>query len=104
MARRMEVFESITCMPQLIAMSFEELRLECYRVGFVTTGHAPMPVTPESAQWDTIPPFYSPFSQEALDSGFVPGQTDVSMTDESTGPWTFTFGVPDTGFGANMEF
>ncbi|KAH9834160.1 uncharacterized protein C8Q71DRAFT_164015 [Rhodofomes roseus] len=96
-ARPVEVFQSITCMPQCFAASFEELRLECYRVSYVTTGHAPMPVTSESAPWDTIPPFFSPFSEEVMEpADFVVGRTDVPMPDESTGPWAFTFGVPGT--------
>ena len=51
-------------------------------MSYVATGHAPMPVTPDSAQWDTIPPFYSPVVQEVTEvSGFGPSSPDVTMSD-----------------------
>ncbi|KZT69655.1 hypothetical protein DAEQUDRAFT_765248 [Daedalea quercina L-15889] len=90
-AKRVEVFESITCTPELTAASFEELRLECYRVSYLANGHAPMPVTADSVQWDTIPPFYSPFVQEVGPSNFEPSLVDITMGDESSDPWTSTF-------------
>ena len=55
-------------------------------MSYVATGHAPMPVTPDSAQWDTIPPFYSPVVQEVTEvSGFGPSSPDVTMSDGYAG-------------------
>ena len=63
-------------------MLLQELRVECYRVSYLATGHAPMPVTPESATWDTIPPFYSPFVQEGPEvDGVGSGVSDVTMSE-----------------------
>ena len=65
-----------------VLMMPQELRVECYRVSYLATGHAPMPVTTDSATWDTIPPFYSPCVREAPEvSGFGSGALDVTMND-----------------------
>lgn len=52
-------------------------------MSYLATGHMPMPVTPDSATWDTIPPFYSPFVREVPEvSNFGSGLADVAMSDE----------------------
>ncbi|KAI0731540.1 hypothetical protein C8Q72DRAFT_883244 [Fomitopsis betulina] len=94
---RAETFESITCTPQLMSTSFEELRVECYRASYLATGHMPMPVTSESEAWDTIPPFYSPFVLEIPEaSSFGSGLTDIMMCDQSDPDNQFAFGFQST--------
>ncbi|KAI0919105.1 hypothetical protein AcW1_003433 [Taiwanofungus camphoratus] len=96
-----DVFQSISCSPGIRGWSFEELRLECYRISLVATGQLPRPVAAEDPRWAIIPPIYTPFVQHppemtAERQGPVSGEqyagsVDVIMSQEPTLACAFTF-------------
>lgn len=90
---QIEVFQSITCMPAHRQRSFEELRLECYRVSILTTGHPPAPVPVGAEHRAVIPPSFVPFIDvpgEGTDDG--DGEGDVIMSSQPNIASAFTFG------------
>lgn len=42
-----DVMQSVSCMPSQVYHSFEELRVECYRIASITTGRSPKPAEPD---------------------------------------------------------
>ncbi|OBZ69609.1 hypothetical protein A0H81_10228 [Grifola frondosa] len=89
-----EIFQSITSIPAYRGQSFEELRLECYRIATLTTGRPPRAVPPNAPSSMIIPPLCTPYVHVPDDDHQPPALREVTMSYEPNLCARFTFAVP----------